>query len=520
MSRLVGAPPGYVGYDEGGQLTEAIRRRPYSVVLLDEIEKAHADVWNVLLQVLDDGRLTDGQGRTVDFRNTVSIMTSNVGSQHLRRSHRRKPRPDRARGRRGAARHLPARVPEPHRRDHLLPAARSRPSSTRSSTSRCTGSRQAPGRARLDIELTPAAVELLCRARLRPGLRRPAAQAQHPEEPDRPAGQRHPGGAVRPRRPHRGGRGGRRHHPGARPAGHEEQGESRRSLRGPGRQAGASADEIKKAYRKLARRYHPDSTGGDKAKEDRFKEISTAYDVVGDPDKRAKYDAMRKQGAWGGMHAPGAEAGARRGRVRPGRPVRARCSRRAARRRAPGGRPAAARRPARRVRYRVYTTGSPGGFQESSSPSRRWAPSRRSTSARSHPGGGARPGRGRAARQRAPARQRRPSARCACPTAPARPSAAAISTRPCASPSIRRCWAPWPRSRPSPAGPASRSRRPPPAESSSGSRAAGPTSPAAAVGDHFVTVHIDVPKNLDDAAKRQLVAFMERVRGGSRGDKK
>jgi ATP-dependent Clp protease ATP-binding subunit ClpB len=84
VSRLVGAPPGYVGYDEGGQLTEAVRRRPYSVVLLDEIEKAHADVWNILLQVLDDGRLTDGHGRTVDFRNTLLIMTSNVGSQHLR----------------------------------------------------------------------------------------------------------------------------------------------------------------------------------------------------------------------------------------------------------------------------------------------------------------------------------------------------------------------------------------------------------------------------------------------------
>jgi ATP-dependent Clp protease ATP-binding subunit ClpB len=83
LTRLIGAPPGYVGYDEGGQLTEAVRRRPYSVVLLDEIEKAHHDVWSVLLQVLDDGRLTDGQGRTVDFRNTVLIMTSNVGSQHL-----------------------------------------------------------------------------------------------------------------------------------------------------------------------------------------------------------------------------------------------------------------------------------------------------------------------------------------------------------------------------------------------------------------------------------------------------
>jgi ATP-dependent Clp protease ATP-binding subunit ClpB len=78
VARLVGAPPGYVGYEEGGQLTEAVRRRPYSVVLLDEIEKAHNDVFNVLLQVMDDGRLTDGQGRTVDFKNTVLIMTSNI----------------------------------------------------------------------------------------------------------------------------------------------------------------------------------------------------------------------------------------------------------------------------------------------------------------------------------------------------------------------------------------------------------------------------------------------------------
>ena len=81
VSRLIGAPPGYVGYDEGGQLTEAVRRRPYSVVLFDEIEKAHPDVFNVLLQVLDDGRLTDSQGRVVDFKNTIIIMTSNLGSQ-------------------------------------------------------------------------------------------------------------------------------------------------------------------------------------------------------------------------------------------------------------------------------------------------------------------------------------------------------------------------------------------------------------------------------------------------------
>ncbi len=83
VARLVGAPPGYVGYEEGGQLTEAVRRRPYSVVLLDEVEKAHPEVFDILLQVLDDGRLTDGQGRTVDFRNVILVLTSNMGSQYL-----------------------------------------------------------------------------------------------------------------------------------------------------------------------------------------------------------------------------------------------------------------------------------------------------------------------------------------------------------------------------------------------------------------------------------------------------
>jgi ATP-dependent Clp protease ATP-binding subunit ClpB len=83
VSRLIGAPPGYVGYDEGGQLTEAVRRKPYSVLLFDEVEKAHHDVFNVLLQILDDGRLTDSHGRTVDFKNTVIIMTSNIGSPYL-----------------------------------------------------------------------------------------------------------------------------------------------------------------------------------------------------------------------------------------------------------------------------------------------------------------------------------------------------------------------------------------------------------------------------------------------------
>ena len=132
VSRLIGAPPGYVGYEEAGQLTEAVRRRPYSVVLFDEIEKAHPEVLNVMLQLLDDGRLTDGKGRTVDFKNTVVIMTSNVGSHFIA---------DAAIN--GATRELidegvrrevmdalraalPAGVPEPRGRDHHLPRADAR----------------------------------------------------------------------------------------------------------------------------------------------------------------------------------------------------------------------------------------------------------------------------------------------------------------------------------------------------------------------------------------------------------
>ena len=83
VSRLIGAPPGYVGYEEGGQLTEKIRRRPYSVVLLDEIEKAHPDVWNMLLQIMEEGRLTDNVGRTIDFKNTILIMTTNIGAEQI-----------------------------------------------------------------------------------------------------------------------------------------------------------------------------------------------------------------------------------------------------------------------------------------------------------------------------------------------------------------------------------------------------------------------------------------------------
>ena len=123
VSRLIGAPPGYVGYEEGGQLTEAVRRRPYSVILLDEIEKAHPDVFNVLLQILDDGRATDGQGRTVDFKNTVIIMTSNLGSTYIMTLGEGDEEEMRTRVMEALREQLPARVPEPDRRDHHLQAA-------------------------------------------------------------------------------------------------------------------------------------------------------------------------------------------------------------------------------------------------------------------------------------------------------------------------------------------------------------------------------------------------------------
>jgi ATP-dependent Clp protease ATP-binding subunit ClpB len=115
VSRLIGAPPGYVGYDEGGYLTEAVRRRPYAVVLFDEIEKAHPEVFNVLLQILDDGRMTDGHGKTVDFTNTIIIMTSNVGSQYIQELGGHDRERDGAPGHRGPAGRLQARVPQPHR---------------------------------------------------------------------------------------------------------------------------------------------------------------------------------------------------------------------------------------------------------------------------------------------------------------------------------------------------------------------------------------------------------------------
>ena len=126
VARLIGAPPGYVGYEEGGYLTEAVRRKPYSVILLDEIEKAHPDVFNVLLQVLDDGRMTDGQGRTVDFKNTVIVMTSNLGSHMIQQM--TDEGTDQALIKIAVMAEVktafPAGVRQPHRRDRRVPSAR------------------------------------------------------------------------------------------------------------------------------------------------------------------------------------------------------------------------------------------------------------------------------------------------------------------------------------------------------------------------------------------------------------
>ena len=139
VARLIGAPPGYVGYEEGGALTEAVRRRPYQVVLFDEVEKAHPDVFNVLLQVLDDGRLTDGQGRTVDFRNTLIIMTSNLGSEYLVSLAKARIWTRCAAGDGRGAHAFPARIPQPAGRDHPVPSPQARADGRPSSISSSSG---------------------------------------------------------------------------------------------------------------------------------------------------------------------------------------------------------------------------------------------------------------------------------------------------------------------------------------------------------------------------------------------
>ena len=190
VSRLIGAPPGYVGYDEGGQLTEAVRRRPYAVILLDEIEKAHPDVFNVLLQVLDDGRLTDGQGRTVDFTNAVLIMTSNLPGDPLGFF---KPefinRVDDIIRFRSLSEDDLARIVELQlaRLDERLAARR------------------------ITMHVTDEARMVLAREGLRPGLRRSPAEARHPARARRPAGHGHPRGQDQRGRRRHGRRRRRRH---------------------------------------------------------------------------------------------------------------------------------------------------------------------------------------------------------------------------------------------------------------------------------------------------------------------
>ena len=196
VSRLIGAPPGYVGYDEGGQLTEAVRRRPYSVILFDEIEKAHNDVFNVLLQVLDEGRLTDGHGRTVDFKNTLIIMTSNIGSHQIQEAGGRVTDGAGGIGAPDGPRAVPPRVPQPRGRHHHLPRAHA-------GADRADRGHPAPvaaetaGRPQPRDRADERGEEAHRAGRVRPGLRRAPAQARDPaEHPERtgdaPAPRRNP----------------------------------------------------------------------------------------------------------------------------------------------------------------------------------------------------------------------------------------------------------------------------------------------------------------------------------------
>jgi ATP-dependent Clp protease ATP-binding subunit ClpB len=185
VSRLIGAPPGYVGYDEGGALTEAVRRRPYQVVLFDEVEKAHPDVFNVLLQVLDDGRLTDGQGRTVDFRNTLIIMTSNIGSEPGQPGRRRDVEDVRPLVMNTVRGHF--RPEFLNRIDEIILFKRlSRGEHGRHRPHPAAAGRQDAGRAPHDPGPGRRGPAVAGRQGLRSGLWRAPAQARDPEGPDRP----------------------------------------------------------------------------------------------------------------------------------------------------------------------------------------------------------------------------------------------------------------------------------------------------------------------------------------------
>ena len=215
-------PPGYVGYEEGGQLTEAVRRKPFSVVLFDEVEKAHPDVFNTLLQILEDGRLTDAQGRSVDFKNTVLIMTSNLGTADLRKSSvgfakvvgGRDLRADEGQGPRGAEGPLPAGVPEPDRRGDRLP--RAQPGRGHLDRRPDAGPHlQAAGGPGAGPGAHPGGPDAAGREGVRPPARGPTAAPGHPATGGGPAVRAHPVEGVPGRRDHRGRRGrlaGRRRH--------------------------------------------------------------------------------------------------------------------------------------------------------------------------------------------------------------------------------------------------------------------------------------------------------------------
>ena len=210
VARLIGAPPGYVGYEEGGALTEAVRRRPYQVVLFDEIEKAHPDVFNVLLQVLDDGRLTDGQGRTVDFRNTLIVMTSNLGSEYLV-NQREGEDTDAVRDEVMGVVRSHFRPEFLNRVDEIILFHRLKRSEMGAIVDiQMARSAEAPRRAQDRADARARGARLARREGLRSGLRRAAAEARDPEERPgsarrgdplrRDQGRRDGAGAPRPRR--------------------------------------------------------------------------------------------------------------------------------------------------------------------------------------------------------------------------------------------------------------------------------------------------------------------------------
>ena len=212
VARLIGSPPGYVGYGDGGQLTEPVRRRPYSVILLDEIEKAHPEVWNVLLQLMDDGRLTDGEGRTVDFTNAVVVMTSNLGAGQARRGIGFTPAAEAGADERMLAAAKEAFLPEFLNRideivtfQSLTPAQVEQIAGLDGRARRRRGSHEERG---IALEVDGALVVPARPRRLRRGVRRPAAAAPHPAHAGEGAHQGDPRRQRQGRR-HRPGHGGR-----------------------------------------------------------------------------------------------------------------------------------------------------------------------------------------------------------------------------------------------------------------------------------------------------------------------